>query len=160
MKQFNFVAEPGAFDVTITCTFDAPIDLVCKVLLDPILIPQWWGPEYFKTVVDKMEVRSGGSWRFVQYGPDGKEFAFHGVYHTVNPPKQLVFTMEFEGAPGSVSLVIATFDEKDGKTKMVEKTIFQSIEDRDRMIGWQMEAGKSESIHRLTQLLTKMSKNY
>ena len=45
--------------------FDAPRSLVFKAFTDRALIPQWWGPRGTTTVVDKMQVRPGGIWRFV-----------------------------------------------------------------------------------------------
>ena len=47
------------------------------VFTDPTLIPDWWGPT---TVVDQMDVRPGGSWRFVTHSSDGSENAFRGTY--------------------------------------------------------------------------------
>ena len=72
------------------------------------LIPQWWGPARFTTTIDKLDVRPGGSWRFVQRDAAGNEYAFHGVYHEVVSPERIVDTFEFEGMPGHVSLETTT----------------------------------------------------
>lgn len=99
MTEDNLVtitAEPQGHEVIITRIFDAPRELVFKACTDPNLIPQWWGPKEFTTTVDVMEFRFGGVWRYVQRGPDGNEFAFKGVYHTVTPPERLAYTFEFE----------------------------------------------------------------
>ena len=48
---------------------------------------QWWGPKYLTTtIIDKMEARYGGVWRFVQRDTDGNEFAFHGFCHEIPAP--------------------------------------------------------------------------
>ncbi len=153
--KVNFFAEPGKPEITITCIFDAPPTRVFKAFTDPNLIPQWWGPRYLTTVVDGMDVRSGGAWRFIQHDSSGNEYAFHGVYHEVAPPKQLVYTFEFEGKPGHVLLETVTFENQDGKTKMIDKSVFQSVEDRDGMLSSGMEAGATESMERLGELLAK-----
>ena len=48
--------------------------------MDPALIPQWWGPRRLTTVVDQMDVRPGGLWRFLHRDAEGNEYAFHGEY--------------------------------------------------------------------------------
>ena len=119
MSEMNLVAEPGKHAVTFTCLFDAPRNLVFKTYTDRHAVPQWWGPGSHKTVVDKMEVKPGGMWRYVSRGPDGNEYAFHGVYHLVVKPAQLVSTFEFEGLPERhVSLETANFEtQADGGTQ-------------------------------------------
>ncbi len=57
-------------------------------------------------------------------------FVFRGVYHEISPGRQ-VQTFEFEGMPGHVLLKICTIEDIDGKTKLTEKSIFESVEDRD-----------------------------
>jgi len=76
MSKTNIIAEPGKQEIVITRVFDAPRELVFKTITDPSLVPQWWGPKRFTTTVDKMEVRPGGQWRFVQRDADGNEHAF------------------------------------------------------------------------------------
>ena len=98
MSNVDFVVEPGKQMVVIKQIFDAPRDLVWKVYTDPNLLPKWWGPKMIKTNVDRMEVKTNGSWRVVQEDSEGNEFVFHGVYHDVQP-YQVVRTMEWEGMP-------------------------------------------------------------
>ena len=149
-------AEPGKQEVVITRVFDAPCELLFKAVTDPNLIPQWWGPKYLTTTVEKMDVRPGGMWRFIQCDADGNEYAFHGVYHEITPPERLVYTFEFESLPGHAMLEVITFQEYEGKTRMTEKTVFQTVEDRDGMLKSGMESGAVESTERLIELLVKV----
>lgn len=55
-----------------------------------------------------MTVMPGGTWRYVQTDKEGKQFAFHGVYHDVVINEQPVYTSEFEGNPGNVTLCTET----------------------------------------------------
>src|SRR5262245_19944267 len=109
---------PSDREIVLTRVFDAPRELVFAVCTDPQHIPQWWGPRQYETRVDKMDVRPGGVWRFVQRGEDGVEFAFNGVHREVVPPERLVFTFEFEGMPGHILLQTMTFEDVNGKTKI------------------------------------------
>lgn len=129
-----------------------------RAYTDPKLIAQWWGPKRFTTTIDKMEVKPGGLWRFIHRDTQGHEYAFHGVYHDSVPPERLVYTFEFEGAAGHVSLETGMFEEHDGKTTFRGKSVFQSVEDRDAMIKSGMEQGLNETMERLTELLAGMNK--
>ena len=115
-RKAEITAEPGKQEITIRRVFDAPRELVFRAHLDADAIRQWWGPAKYKNIIDKLEARSGGAWRFVQADTDGSEYGFHGVFHDVTSPERIVQTFEFEGMPGHVSLETATFEEQDGKT--------------------------------------------
>ncbi len=156
MAKLKLVAEPGKHDILMTREFDAPRELVFKAYTDPSLIPRWWGPKNVTTIVDKMEARMGGIWRYIQRDADGNEFGFHGVYHEVVPPERLVSTFEFEGMPGHVVLETVTFEEHDGKTTVTGSSIFQTVEDRDGMLQHGMEEGAVDSWDRFEELLKTM----
>jgi uncharacterized protein YndB with AHSA1/START domain len=153
MTKSDYTIEPGKQEIVMSRTFDAPCDLVFKTMTDPNLIPQWWGPRYLTTTVDEMEVRPGGRWRYVQRDPQGNEHAFHGVYHDITAPERLVCTFEYEGVPGHVLLETVTLEEVDGKTKMTDQSVFQSVADRDGMVQSGMESGATEMMDRLGELL-------
>ncbi len=156
MSNRSLAAEPKQHSIVATCIFNAPRELVFKVMTDPETIPQWWGPSSLTTTVDKMESRSGGSWRYVLHDQKGNEWAFHGVYHTIEAPVRTVFTYEWEGLPGHVSLETNVFEDQDGGTKVTTISVFQSIEDRDSMLESDMQEGGDETMDRLEELLAKM----
>ena len=156
MGKLNLVAEPGKHDIRMWRDFDAPRELVFKAYTDPTLVPQWWGPRRLMTVVDKMDVKTGGIWRYVQRDADGNEFAFYGVYHDVVSPERIVCTVEFEGMPGHVGLSTVIFEEIDGRTRVVDSAVFQTVEDRDGMLQSGMEEGATELWERFEELLQTM----
>lgn len=156
MSKLNLIAEPGKHALEMSREFNAPRELVFKACTDPALIPQWWGPRDYTTVVDQMDVRMGGIWRYVQRGADGQEFAFRGVYHEVSPNERLVYTIEFEGLPGHIGLETITFEEHNGRTRLIDSGVFQTVEDRDGMIASGMEGGAEESWDRLEELLKSL----
>jgi len=157
MAQTEIVVPARTQEVVVTRIINARREVVFKTVTDPLLIPQWWGPRRLTTTVNKMNVMPGGMWRFLQRDKEGKEYGFHGVYHEVISPERLVYTMEYGGLPGSVTLNIDKFVERDGKTIMTSITIFQTVEDRDQMLQWGMEEGTTEITNRLNELLGKGS---
>ena len=152
----RIVAQPGGREIIITTVYHAPRDKVWRAYTEPDLIKQWWGPRYLTTTIDKMEVRPGGIWRFVQKDPEGNEYGFHGVYHELLRPERIIQTFEWEGMPGHVSLEVAHFEEKDGKTTVTGVAVFETVEDRDGMIQSGMEKGVNEGAERLAELLARM----
>ncbi len=157
MTKATVIAEPGQHAIIMSRIFDAPRELVFMVMTDPKHIPHWWGKRNHTTIVDKMEVRAGGLWRYVERDEQGNEFAFHGVYHAITTPERIVDTFEFEGTPGHVMLETLTLDEQaDGKTRLTVSSVFQSVADRDGMIRSGMEEGANESYNRLAELLATL----
>lgn len=157
MSKATLIAEPGSHEIIQTRIFNAPRDLVFKVITDPKQIPQWWGPRAYTTTVNQMEVKTGGIWRYVQRGAGGDEFAFHGVYHSVTAPERIVDTFEFEGMPGHVLMETTTLEAlPDGTTKLTVSSVFQSVADRDGMLHSGMESGSNESYERLDELLARV----
>jgi uncharacterized protein YndB with AHSA1/START domain len=149
-------AQPGHQELLITREFDAPRELVFKVITDPELLPQWWGPRYLSTEVDKMDMRPGSQWRFIQRDTEGREYAFSGVYHEVLAPERIINTFEFEGLPeaGHVTLETMKLEElPGGRTRLTTQSVFQSIIDRDAALQSGMESGIIDTYNRLDELL-------
>jgi uncharacterized protein YndB with AHSA1/START domain len=157
MGNTQITAEPGMPWIVITREFDAPRELLFRAHTDPELLVQWLGPRRLEIRIDRHEARDGGTWRFVHRDADGNEFGFHGVHHGTPTPDCMVRTFEFEGAPGHVSLETMTLEEHDGKTLVREKSVFQSVEDRDAMVQSGMEEGVRESHDRLDELINRLS---
>ncbi|HWC79229.1 MAG TPA: SRPBCC family protein [Pseudonocardiaceae bacterium] len=157
LKGTDLIVEPGVHELTITRDFAAPREQVFALLTDPEQIPHWWGPSYLTTVVDAMQPRSGGNWRFVQTAPDGSEHAFHGVYHDVTGPERIVLTFEYEGTPGHVDLETTVLEDHGDTTRMIVTSVFQSVADRDAMVASGMEGGMRETWERFAEQLAKQS---
>ena len=158
-NKTQITAEPGKQEILITREFDAPRELVFKACTDPQLIPQWWGPRNLSTQVDKMDVRPGGQWRFINRDAEGNEYAFHGVYHEILAPERIIDTFEFEGLPETGHVTLETMKLEalpGGRTRLTTQSVFQSVADRDGMLQSGMEEGANDTYDRLAELLKKM----
>ena len=147
------ITTPSDREIHIERIFDAPRDRVFAVWTDPALIPEWYGPRGTTTIVDTMDVRSGGDWRFVSRGSDGSVTAFRGTYREVTAPERIVQTFEWEDMPGHVAVETATFEDLGERTKVTTTAIFHTVEERDGMLGSGMEGGMNETYARLDELL-------
>jgi uncharacterized protein YndB with AHSA1/START domain len=141
-------------EAELTRVFDAPRELVYRTMMDPALIPQWWGPRKYTTAVDKFDARVGGKWRFVNRAADGGEHWFNGEYKEIVPNERVVQTFEYEPLPGHISVDTMTLEDLgDGRTLMRVRSRFASKEDADGMLQSGMEDGARETYERLEEIL-------
>jgi uncharacterized protein YndB with AHSA1/START domain len=118
----------------------------------PELVAKWWGRGN-KLVVERLELEKGGHWRFVEHSEQGTH-GFEGRYSEVVPPERVVQTFEWDGMPGHVVLETVTLEDLgDGRTKLVNVSLFMTAADRDGMISSGMEDGLADSYAALDQLL-------
>lgn len=137
----------------ISRQFDAPRERVWQAMTDAQLMPQWWGPAYLTTTVERLELRPGGRYRFVQRDAEGNEYAFRGEYRAVEPPERLAMSFEFEGMAGHVVEQVMTLSESGGRTTLTVVEQYASLEDLEGILQTDMEAGMNESYDRLDALL-------
>jgi uncharacterized protein YndB with AHSA1/START domain len=151
------ITTPTDREIYVERVFDAPRDRVFAVYTDPELIPEWWGPRGTTAEVDYMDVRPGGSWRFVIHNSDGTTTpGFKGTYREISPPERVVQTFEWEGMPGHVSVETATFEDLGDRTKVTTTSIFHTTEERDGMLGSGMEGGLNDTYDRLDEVLARL----
>jgi len=149
----QIIAEPGIPQIIITREFDASRELLFRAHTEPDLLVQWLGPRQYTMHVDRFEARDGGVWRYTHRDADGTEYGFHGVFHGTPSLDGIVQTFEYEGAPGHVSLDTLRFEDADGRTRVRNISVFQSVDDRDAMVQSGMESGLNEGYERLDELI-------
>ncbi|MFN2483695.1 MAG: SRPBCC family protein [Candidatus Limnocylindria bacterium] len=147
---------PSDREIVLTRAFDAPRELVFEAHTKAEHLRNWWGPRRYEMPVCEIDFRLGGTWRMVHRGADGQEFGFHGEYREIVPPEKIVWTFEFDGAPGDVSVETATFEERDGKTILTASAVYASAEARDAMLQSGMEEGAAETYDRLAEYLVTL----
>ncbi|MDQ3660412.1 MAG: SRPBCC family protein [Actinomycetota bacterium] len=147
------ITTPSDREIVMTREFHAPRDLVFEAHTSCEHMSRWWGPRKYEVVSCEIDFRPGGKWRIVHRGPDGEDYAFHGEYREIVPPERIVWTFEFEGFPGSVSVETMTLEEHDGRTTFTATSVYSTVEERDGMLQSGMEAGAKETMERLDEYL-------
>ena len=150
------VTLPADTQILITREFDAPRHLVWKAYTTPDLIARWWGSEHGKVTSVEVDLRVGGTWRYVLAANEGFEVAFHGEYREISEPERLVNTEIYEGAPEGVGVVTTTLTESDGRTTLTQLCEYGSREVRDAVIDSGMESGMQESMDALEQVAVSL----
>lgn len=154
MSRNNLIVEREKLTFTMSRVFDASRQRVWQAHTDLEQIPKWWGPRKYETIVDTMDVRVGGKWRYLNKDDAGNEFAFRGEYKEIVEPERIIWTFEFEPMAGHISTETVTFEEVEGgKTKVTTRSVFDSPEDMDGMLQSGMEDGATETWDRLEELV-------
>jgi uncharacterized protein YndB with AHSA1/START domain len=150
------VAARGDREIVMTRVFHAPRTLVFDAFTKPELVKRWLlGPEGWAMPVCEIDLRVGGSYRYVwRRVKDGTEMGMGGVFREIVPPERIVSTEKFDEAwyPGeAVGTVVLT--EQDGKTTLTQTILYQSREAREAVLKSPMESGVAAGYDRLAELL-------
>jgi uncharacterized protein YndB with AHSA1/START domain len=148
---------PSDTEIIITRDFNAPRALVFEAMSKPEHVKRWYGLRYMPMPVCEIDLRVGGTWRFVLRDPEsGIDHAFSGEYREIAPPDRIVFTERYEAIPGSDHVVTSTLTERDGKTTLTAHILYASKEHRDGHLASGMEHGMQETYDRLDELLATL----
>jgi uncharacterized protein YndB with AHSA1/START domain len=145
------VTLPADDQILIERDFDAPKELVWEAFTTPELVRRWWHARRGEMTVAEIDLRVGGSWRYVMTTAEGGfEVAFHGEYREIVPHERIVSTEVYEGAPGAGPAVnTLTLTERDGRTTLTILVQHASKADRDAHIESGMEDGLQDALELL-----------
>ena len=153
-------------DLTIIRVIDAPRSLVWKAWTDEALLAQWWGPHGWAAPVCRIEARPGGVWHIDMQGPDGTIYPCRGRYLDVVDNQRLVYSdvvhadeTAWGGKPPPSCVQVIAFEDVGDRTRLAITMRMASAADRDAMANMGCEAGWTESIERLNELLMRMQQH-
>jgi uncharacterized protein YndB with AHSA1/START domain len=146
------VTLPADDQILITREFDAPKHLVYKAWTTPELVKRWWSAKRGEVTLAEIDLRVGGTWRYVMVADGGFEVGFHGEYREIVPNERLVSTEVYEGMPDAEALDTLTLTEADGRTTMTILVQHSSKEHRDAHIESGMEDGMQDALDLLEQV--------
>lgn len=144
-------------DLVFERTFEAPREKVWQAFIDPEIVPRWWGKQGTTTIVEEMDVRPGGKWRYVSKDPGREDVAFFGEYLEITPPERFRWTFMFdvEGIGPQGGPETHTFEDLGGRTKVRSVGHFDSIETIEGALATGMVAGAIETWDRLAEELAR-----
>lgn len=126
------VTLPADTQILITREFGAPRHLVFRAWTTPELIKRWWSGGRGEVTSVEVDLRAGGSWRYVMVTDGGTEAAFHGEYREVIPDERIVSTEVYEDIPEAEAVTTLTLTETSGGTTLTLLVQHTSQENRDR----------------------------
>jgi uncharacterized protein YndB with AHSA1/START domain len=153
---------PTDEQILITREFDAPRHLVYKAWTTPELVKRWWSGQRGEVTSAEIDLRVGGTWRYVMVASEGFEVAFHGEFREIVPNERIVNTEVYEMpdapplAPEDEPLNIVTFTGVDGRTTLSVLVQTTSKELRDLIVDSGMEGGMQEAMDLLEQVAVSL----
>jgi uncharacterized protein YndB with AHSA1/START domain len=139
----------------MTRVFDAPRSLVFDAWTKPELLKRWLGVfGGWSLVVCEIDLKVGGTYRFLWHGADGRKMGMRGRYREIIPAERIVSTESFDD-PWYEGEAVATlvFVEQGGKTTVTNTLLYASKEVRDAVIKSPMEQGVAASYDKLAEVL-------
>jgi uncharacterized protein YndB with AHSA1/START domain len=146
------VTLPTDTQILITRDFDAPPHLVYRAWTTPELVKRWWSAGRGTVTSAEIDLRVGGTWRWVMVTQDGFEVAFHGEYRELVPDARIVSTEVYEGMPEGEALNTMTFTKKNGRTSLAILVQHSCREHRDAHIDSGMEGGMQDAMDLLEEV--------
>jgi uncharacterized protein YndB with AHSA1/START domain len=141
-------------ELVVTRTVNGPARLVFDAWTKAELLQQWWVPKSFPITLLSCETdpRVGGKYRLT-FGSDGSTMDFFGRYLEVVPPTRLVWTNE--ESEGEATITTVTFEETDGRTRVVVHDLYPSKESLESDSG--STYAMPESLAQLDDLLATLT---
>jgi uncharacterized protein YndB with AHSA1/START domain len=150
------VTLPTDEQILIAREFAAPKHLVYRAWTTPELVKRWWSGRRGEVTSAEIDLRVGGTWRYVMVANEGFEVAFHGEYRELVPNERIVSTEVYEGFPDGEALDTLTLTEADGRTTLTILVQHSSKEHRDAHIDSGMEGGMQEGMDLLEQVAVSL----
>jgi len=156
------VTLPSDTQILIEREFDAPRHLVYRACTEPELVKRWWSGKRGDVTLAEIDLRVGGTWRYVMIANEGFEVAFHGTYREVVPNERVVSTELYEGVPGATEddatvNTMTLIDLGDGRTKLTTLVVCPTTQIRDAIIESGMEGGMQEAFDKLEEVASSLA---
>ena len=158
MNKSLTVTTPSDREILIAREFDAPRSLVFDCHTKPELITRWlMGPGGWILSVCDVDLRVGGTFRYVWRHPVKSDMSMRGLYREIVAPERLVHTELFDvDWTGGETLVTMVLTEQAGKTAMTMTVLYASIAARDGALKSGMTGGMDDSYARLDEVLASV----
>jgi len=149
------VTAHGDRKIVMSRVFNAPRHLVWDTFTRPELVKRWLlGPDGWSMPVCEIDLRVGGSYRYLWRHTDGREMGMGGIYREIEIPERVVATEKFDEAwyPGEAVGTLLLV-EQGGRTTATQTMLYDSPQTRDAVLKSPMETGVAASYDRLETLV-------
>jgi uncharacterized protein YndB with AHSA1/START domain len=136
----GLVIDRASNAIRLTRGFDAPRAQIFEAWTKPVHVSSWWDAAGEPLAACEIDLRPGGSFKFVTRGHP--EMPFAGVYREIAAPDRLIF--EALGAIGRVLL-----EEASGKTLMTVEIRCRSAEQLDQFLKMGVDVGTARTLDNL-----------
>lgn len=161
MTVVESVKDVEDLTLTITAEFAAPVERVWRIWADPRQLERWWGPPTWPATFEEHEATVGARSSYVMTGPDGEKARGYWRVTKVEEPTRFEFDDGFADDDGNpvdslgITHAVVTLAEVDGRTRMIVRSTFESLEQLEQMVQMGMEEGMTQAMGQIDALLAE-----
>ena len=146
------VAQPDDTSIVVRREFGAPPARVWRAMTEPEHLRRWLGDPEFPLTTCEMDVRVGGTYRWV-FGSGERSMGVSGTFDEVAAPTRMVSTEQFDDFPGPSVNTLVLSERGDDRTAMDLTIVYPDKETRDGWVASGMTDGLGVSYDRLDEVL-------
>ena len=143
---------------TIERIIGAPRKLVWEAWTLPLLLSQWFAPDYYSVPVCELDVRSGGTIKLIMEAPDGTSFPMTGTYKEIIPERKLRSVqspLDEKGEPLFDLNLTVTLSDEGKNTKVVITVSAQATSPKAAPHLAGLQPGWEQNLANLDRMLTR-----
>lgn len=131
------VLDAAPNEIIMSRVINAPREVVFAAWTDSGHLANWYGPEGFTITTHRIDVRTGGQWRFTMHGPDGVDYKNLIVYTEIVKPERIVHQHSGDGGDEEdqhFETTVTFIDLGNGKTELQLRSLFDTAGERDDVV--------------------------
>jgi len=161
MSVTSIDKDLDALTLILTADFDATTERVWDLWADPRKLERWWGPPTHPATMIEHDLTPGGEVTYYMTSPEGEKY--HGWWRitAVDAPTSLEFVDGFADSDGKpvdampITTVRMRLSSYGGGTRMELRSVFDSREQMDQLIGMGMAEGLELGVAQMDALLAE-----
>jgi uncharacterized protein YndB with AHSA1/START domain len=159
MPDRLLVQLTGTSDITFSRSFAAPPPVLWRALTDPLILPRWLWARDWPMVDCTMDLRVGGSFRWVWQTAPNRVVGVSGRFLAIEAPARLTHTELFdEDWTGGETTVTQTLTETaPGTTRLTMVVHYATPAARDAAAATPMAEGMEDGYRKLDGLLASLT---
>lgn len=161
MSETKFITEGNK--LTVTRTFNAPVEIVWRTWTEAKLLDLWWAPKPWKSQTKKMNFKEGGNRLYAMCSPEGEKHWGLTTYKSIiNKHLEFIGEDAFCDNEGVVNkeFPIAEFqnifEENSNSTIVTVITQYASEEHLKQVVQMGMKEGLTMAYNNLDNVLNKL----
>ncbi|TNE81909.1 MAG: hypothetical protein EP332_02150 [Bacteroidetes bacterium] len=164
LLHFDFQVDPSRTKIKIQREFAADHDMVWAAWTEHELLDLWWAPRPYQTKTISMDFRTGGSWFYYMYNPEGHKHYCRADYDEVIPKQSFNGLDAFCDEEGNILMSmpranwLTSFSDKETHTLVQIDISYNSVEDLEKVVEMGFKDGLSMAMENLDQYLSAQGK--
>ena len=154
------VTTPTDREVQVTRSFNAPRRMVFEALTTPALLMRWMhGPNGWTLTVCELDLRVGGTFRYVWRKADGREMGMGGVFREIVRPERIVHNEIFDDDwTGGETTVTTVLTERQATTTLTVTILYASKDARDGALKTNFASGMEAGYKVMEEVLASLQR--